>query len=119
MDKTIYGLRLDHYLNPSRRIAGRYTWDKTLQGIPNFYDNLAEIQTSDLPFKRHSSFVSYSDALRPNLLVDVRGGFNAYLTQRVTRSLGFDPTKVALPARLAVAQQLLAFALLSLRQARI
>jgi hypothetical protein len=109
LDKNIYGLRLDHYLNPSRRIAGRYTWDKTVQGIPNFYDNIAEIQTSDLPFTRHSSFVSYSDALRPNLLLDVRGGFNAYLTQRITRSLGFDPTKLALPASLATSQQLLAF----------
>jgi hypothetical protein len=109
IDKDIYGIRLDHYLNPARRIAGRYTWDKTVQGIPNFYGNIAEIQTSDLPFTRHSSFVSYSDALRPNLLLDARGGFNAYLTQRQTRSLGFDATQLGFPQALNTAQQLMAF----------
>ena len=39
----------------------------------------------------------------------MRGGFNAYLTQRVTRSLGFDATKLALPARMNTVQQLQAF----------
>ena len=109
LDKKLFGLRLDHYLNASRRLAGRYTWDKTVQGVPNFYNNIAEIQTSDLPFTRHSSFLSYSDALRPNLLLDARAGFNAYLTQRQTRSLGFDASKLSLPARLNTVQQLEAF----------
>lgn len=109
IDKYIYGLRLDHYLTSTRRLAGRYTWDRTVQGVPNFYNNIAEIQSSDLPFQRHSSFISYSDALRPNLLVDARAGFNAYLTQRTTRSFGFDVSKIALPARLNSVSQIPAF----------
>lgn len=100
IDKDIYGLRLDHYLTATRRLAGRYTWDKTLQGVPNFYDNLAEIQTSDLPLQRHSAFISYSDALGPNLLLDVRGGLNFYLPNRITRSFGFDVTQLNMAARL-------------------
>lgn len=56
LDKNVYGLRLDHYLTPSRRIAGRYTWDKTVQGVPNFYDNIAD---SDLrPAVPAAQFVS-------------------------------------------------------------
>ena len=90
-------------------MAGRYTWDKTLQGIPNFYDNLAEIQTSDLPLQRHSAFVSYSDALRPNLLLDARGGLNMYLPNRVTRSFGFDVTTLSMPARLNTLMQVPSF----------
>lgn len=109
VNKDIYGLRLDHYLTPTRRLAGRYTWDKTFQGIPNFYDNVAEIQTSDLPLQRHSAFVSYSDAIRPNLLFDIRGGLNFYLPNRVTRSFGFDVTKLSLPARLNALMQVPGF----------
>ncbi len=109
INKEIYGLRLDHYLTPTRRIAGRYTWDKTLQGVPNFYANVAEIQSSDLPLQRHSAFVSFSDALRPNLLVDVRGGLNFYNPKRETRSNGFDVTKLALPARLNGLMQVQSF----------
>lgn len=100
IDKDIYGLRLDHYLTPTRRLAGPYTWDKTLQGIPNFYANVAEIQTSDLPLQRHSAFLSYSDALSSNVLLDVRGGLNFYLPNRVTRSFGFDVTQINMAARL-------------------
>ncbi|HYI93884.1 MAG TPA: TonB-dependent receptor [Bryobacteraceae bacterium] len=109
LDKKIFGLRLDHYLTPMRRVAGRYTWDNTLQGIPNFYDNLAEIQTSDLPLKRHSAFVSYSDSLRPDLLLDARGGLNMYLPNRVTRSFGFDVTTLSMPARLNTLMQIPSF----------
>ncbi|MBY0503638.1 MAG: TonB-dependent receptor [Bryobacteraceae bacterium] len=109
INKEIYGLRLDHYLTPTRRIAGRYTWDKTFQGVPNFYNNLAETQTSDLPLQRHSAFVSFSDALRSNLLVDVRAGLNFYNPKRVTRSFGFDTTKLALPTRFNALMQIPGF----------
>lgn len=109
IDKDIYGLRLDHYLTPTRRLAGRYTWDKTLQGVPNFYDNVAEIQTSDLPLQRHSGFVSYSDSLAPNLLFDVRGGLNFYLPNRVTRSFGFDVAKINMQPRLNALMQVQGF----------
>ncbi|MFN0106027.1 MAG: TonB-dependent receptor domain-containing protein [Bryobacteraceae bacterium] len=109
INKDIYGLRLDHYLSPTRRLAGRYTWDKTFQGVPNFYDNLAEIQTSDLPLQRHSAFVSFSDTLTPNLLFDIRGGLNFYLPNRITRSFGFDATKINLTPRLNALMQIPGF----------
>ncbi len=109
IDKDIYGLRLDHYLTPLRRIAGRYTWDKVGQAVPNFYGNVAEIGTSDLPLQRHSAFVSFSDALRQDLLFDVRGGLNFYLPNRVTRSFGFDVSQIGLPARLNGLMQVQSF----------
>jgi hypothetical protein len=109
LDKRIYGLRLDHYLTPTRRLAGRYTYDKTVQGVPNFYNNIAEIQTSDLPLQRHSAFASYTDALKANLLIDARAGLNFYNPKRETRSLGFDATRLGLPARLNGLMQVQSF----------
>jgi outer membrane receptor protein involved in Fe transport len=109
LDKDVYGLRLDHYLNPLRRIAGRYTWDRSFRGTPNFYNNLAEIQTSDLIFQRHSAFLSYSDAIRPNLLIDIRGGLNFYLPDRTTRSIGFDVSTLKMPASLNAEMQVPSF----------
>lgn len=109
IDKDIYGLRLDHYLNSTRRLAGRYTWDKTLLGVPNFFGNLAEPQSSDLPLQRHSAFVSYSDALAANLLIDFRTGLNFYLPKRVTRSFGFDVTTIAMAGRLNSLMQIPSF----------
>ena len=109
LNKDIFGVRLDHYLTPTRRIAGRYTWDKTFQGVPNFYDNIAEIQTSDLPLQRHSGFISFSDSIRPNLLVDARTGLNFYLPNRVTRSFGFDVTKINMASRLNALMQVPGF----------
>ena len=109
INKAIYGLRLDHYLSPTRRLAGRYAWDTTFQGVPNFYGGVAEIQTSDLPLRRHSGFVSFSGTLTPNLLFDIRGGLNFYLPNRVTRSFAFDVAKINLPSRLNALMQVQGF----------
>jgi outer membrane receptor protein involved in Fe transport len=109
LNKDIYGLRLDHYLTPTRRIAGRYTWDRSFRGTPNYYNNIAEIQSSDLIFQRHSAFISFSDAIRPNLLIDLRTGLNFYLPDRTTRSIGFDVSTLGLPASLNSEMQVPSF----------
>lgn len=100
LDKDIYGLRLDHYFTPVRRIYGRYTYDKTFRGSPNYYGNEAEINTSDLFFYRNSAVMSYTDSLRPNVLFEARAGLNRYAPERIVRSFGFDVAKLGLPARL-------------------
>ncbi|MGJ5817600.1 carboxypeptidase regulatory-like domain-containing protein [Paludibaculum fermentans] len=98
VDKDVYGVRVDHNFNQSRRIFGRYTYDKTFRGSSNFYDNVAETNTSDLPFKRNSAVLSYIETLRPTLLLETRVGLNRYFTPRVTRSYGFDVTKLSMNA---------------------
>lgn len=99
-DKDIYGIRMDHYFTPTRRLAGRYTYDNTFRGQANFYGNEAELLNSPITFRRDSSMLNFSDAIRPNLLLELRAGLNRYAAVRVPRSLGFDLTKLDLPARL-------------------
>lgn len=108
-DKDIYGIRIDHYFTPSRRIAGRYTYDYTLRGAANFYGNDAELQNSPLPFDRDSVMVNYTDSLASNWLLEMRAGMNRYGAKRVPRSLGFDQTKIGLPARLNEQMQMRVF----------
>ncbi len=100
LDKDIYGIRLDQYLSPVRRLYGRYTYDKTFRGNPNYYDNVAEINTSDLYFFRHSAVLSYTDSIRPDMLFEGRAGVNRYAPDRIVRSFGFDLSKINMPANL-------------------
>ena len=100
LDKKLWGIRLDHYLAPSRRLFGRYTYDTTFRGNPNYYGNVAEINSSDLDFIRNSGILNYSDTLKPNLLLEAKAGLNRYAPKRPARSLGFDVSTIGLPAAL-------------------
>ncbi|HBY60405.1 MAG TPA: hypothetical protein DEH78_11315, partial [Solibacterales bacterium] len=100
VNKDVYGIRIDHYLTPSRRIFGRYTYDLSFRGAANFFGNEAEINTSDLEFRRNSAVFNYTDAVTPTFLIDGRLGFNRYFTPRITRSFGFDLSRINMPAGL-------------------
>lgn len=109
LDKKIFGIRMDHNFSENRRLFGRYTYDNTFRGAANFYDNIAEITTSDLDFRRDSAVVGWTETLSPSLLLDARVGVNRYATPRITRSLGFDVTTIGLPAALNSQVQLPVF----------
>lgn len=103
LNKDLWGVRIDHYLSPVRRIYGRYTYDNTFRGNPNYYNNVAEINTSDLYFPRDSAVLSYTDSFRPNVLFEARGGLNRYAPDRIVRSFGFDVASINLPSMLNAA----------------
>jgi hypothetical protein len=99
-DMKTFGLRLDHYLTSTRRLAGRYTWNKVVQLQPNYFNNIAEPGPSNQPILRHSGFVSYSDALGTTKFFDLRAGLNFYMPHRVGRSYGFDESTLGFPTSL-------------------
>lgn len=105
------GIRMDYYLTPTRQIAGRYTWDSVPSNFAQPYgkDNLGTPATSPTRYIRYSSFLSYSDALSPNLFTEVRVGVNQFGIDRTPTSAGFDATKLNLPASLNQQQQLAVF----------
>jgi hypothetical protein len=109
--QNIYGLRIDHYLSPLRRVFARYTWSQTPNDGGNFYGNIAEPGNSPNYYVRNSSVVNYTDAFTPQLLLEARAGFNRYSNNRQPRSLGFDITKIKLPGALESQEQLPLFPL--------
>ena len=100
LDKRIIGVKMDHNFSETRRLSGRFTYDKTFSGIPNFYQNIAETQTSDLTYQRRSAMVNYLQSFSPTFLMEARAGFNRYAPNRIARSYGFDMTSLGLPGSL-------------------
>jgi len=108
-NKRIYGIKLDHNLNAARRISGRYTKDTSLLQNSDFYGTLAEPNNSRTPLFRHSTALTYTEILRPSLLLELRGGFNSYGALAATRGEGFDITTLGMPASLKAQMQVLQF----------
>src|SRR5262249_45829059 len=109
--QNIYGLRMDRYLTPVRRLFARYTWSQTPNDGGNFYGNIADLGNSPNYYVRNSSVVNYTDAFTRQLLLEARGGFNRYSNNRQPRSFGFDLTKIKLPAALQSQEQIPIFPL--------
>jgi outer membrane receptor protein involved in Fe transport len=100
LNKDVFGIKIDHYLSATRRIAGRYTLDNTPRGLPNYFGNIAMPSDSDSIYRRLSTVVNYTDTLRPNVVLDLRAGLNRFAIDRYPRSMGFDIVKLGLPAKL-------------------
>lgn len=105
------GLRMDYYLTPTRQIAGRFTSDRTPSLFPQPYgaDNIGTPGQSKTTYVRYSTFLSYSDAIKSNLLTEVRVGVNVFGIDRIPYSAGFDATKLGFPASLNSNQHLPVF----------
>ncbi|MBI3680737.1 MAG: TonB-dependent receptor [Acidobacteria bacterium] len=108
LDKDIYGIKIDRYLTPARRVSARYTYDNTLQTAASYW-GIADNNNSGQGFMRSSVVLSYTDSLRPDLLLELRGGANRVAQVRRARSLGFDVSKIGLPAVLNSETQLMLF----------
>lgn len=109
IDKNMLGIKIDHNFTPERRLSGRFTYDRTFSGLPNFYASVAETNSSDLTLQRRSAALNYTDAIRPNVLLEAKAGVNRYAPFRPTRSYGFDVASLGLPASLRPQLQLPVF----------
>jgi len=108
--KRIYGIKVDHNINSMRRISARYTHDSTFYtGGPNYYNTAAELAQYNANLYRNSAVLAYTDALRPHLLLELRGGLNSYGPGTTLWSGGFDITKLGMPASLKSQMQSLQF----------
>jgi len=100
MNKNALGIKTDHHFTPSRRLSGRFTHDMTSLEHSNLFANIADPQTAEGAYPRRSAVFNYTDALRPDLLLEARAGWNRYGLLRNPRSFGFDPAQLGLPASL-------------------
>ncbi|MEK7405485.1 MAG: carboxypeptidase regulatory-like domain-containing protein [Acidobacteriota bacterium] len=109
LDKSIFGIKLDHNFTSEKRLSGRFTQDKTLWVWGNLFGNIAENNYSDGTMPRRSVALNYTDAIRPDFLLEARAGLNRYSYFRPTRSYGFDVASIGLPASLNSQMQIRRF----------
>jgi hypothetical protein len=97
LSKNLWGIKVDQYFTETKRLAARFTRDKTFRGTPAFF-GIAENGSDDKYFPRLSGVVNYTDAIRPDLLLELRIGVNRYAPNSPMRTYGFDVSKLGLPA---------------------
>ncbi|MCL5743164.1 MAG: carboxypeptidase regulatory-like domain-containing protein, partial [Acidobacteria bacterium] len=100
LDKNAWGIKIDHNFTANRRLSGRFTYDMTSTRAANFYGNIAEPGNAGSDFPRRSFALNYTEAIRPDLLLEARAGVNRFFNSRVPRAYGFDIAKIGLPATL-------------------
>lgn len=101
INKDIFGGKIDHYFTPTRRLAGRYTWDRTENVYPSYLGGGPwDPAGATAVYPRNSAVLNYVDTLSSNLVFEVRAGLNRFGIDRTPRSLGFDITELGLPASL-------------------
>jgi hypothetical protein len=116
INKDLWGVKIDHYFTEARHVSGRYTWDRTgAQGAAYFgSNNIADPDGAPAVYPRNSAVISYSDTLTPNFVVELHTGLNRFGIKRTDRSLGFDATKIGLPASINQQEQFQEFPYFSL-----
>lgn len=98
-EKDLFGVRIDHYFTPARRLFGRYTTDRSFIANPEYFGGgPSDPGGSDSSYPRSSWVVNYSDSPSANLFIEARVGRNTFGIERTPRSLGFDVTQIGLPA---------------------
>ncbi|MGI8990873.1 MAG: carboxypeptidase regulatory-like domain-containing protein [Bryobacteraceae bacterium] len=100
IDKNYYSGRVDYNISATRRISGRYTWDKLNWQFANFFNNLADVDGRAIVIPRQNGYISYTESLSPTLLFDGRVGINHQTEAFNSPSQGFDITQLGLPASL-------------------
>jgi hypothetical protein len=109
-NKRVYGLKVDHNFNAMRRISARYTNDTTFYADgPAYFANAAETAQRDNTLYRHSAVLTYTHIFRPTLLLELRGGLNAYSPYSMLRYGGFEISKLGFPAALQAQMSLWQF----------
>jgi hypothetical protein len=92
--------KVDYNLSATRRVAGRFTHDNLNWLQPNFFGNAADVDGRTVLIPHNSGSLSYTDAIRPTLLLDAKIGVNRENEHYYSPSQGFDITSLHFPASL-------------------
>ena len=114
--RNAFGIRLDEYLTPTQRLAGRYTWDSATLISPRYFgsNDIADPGFGPTIYPRNSAALIYTNVLSPDLLIETHAGFNRFGLVRNPISLGFNPATLGFPSSLGPEMQLLEFPLFSM-----
>lgn len=95
-----YTGRIDYDISPTKRLYGRYTQDKLVLNLPNYFHNAAAYDGRNVPIPHHSGFIGFTDTLTPTLLLDAKIGVNREDEHYFPAAAGFDITTLGFPASL-------------------
>ncbi len=98
IDRNTMTGKVDYNISSSRRLSGRYTWDKLDWQFPLIYKTVAEPDGRKVLIPRNSASLNYTDTLTPTLLMDAKIGFSRENEHFVSASEGFDITTLGFPA---------------------
>ena len=104
IDENSFSLRIDQTLPGMQRLFVRYSINDTTQTRPNLYGSsdpnfLISNPTAGNDFLRQQqATVDYTNAIRSNVLLDLNTSYLRYWIGRKIPGIGFNPTKVGLPA---------------------
>ncbi|MPZ20273.1 MAG: hypothetical protein GEV06_20505 [Luteitalea sp.] len=99
IDKHSINVRLDYNLTSSRRLSGRYIYEKIDWGFANFFDTIAGEDGRNILVPRHSPFLQYTDTLSPTFLIDAKVGFTYENEHWTVPAAGFDVTSIGMPVQ--------------------
>lgn len=97
INKDDWGIRLDYNLTSTRRLSGRYSHGGIDWGFPNYFNNIADVGGQHILIPRQSSFIQYTDAITPTLLLDAKIGVNRENEHQIAPGAGFDVTTLGFP----------------------
>ena len=117
-----FEVKLDHYIDLSNRLMGRYDVHDSVYSKPNFFNNLADPGCCEPMHQRlQSSVLDYTHAMGASKLLVMRVGMGRVAANRVPWSTslngseGFDPTQLGLPASIAAQANQLMFPTVSIQ----
>jgi len=87
----------DWNITPTRRLAGRYTWDDLDWKFAKLWATAAEPDGRSVFIPRNSSSLNYTDNLSPTILLEARTGFSREHENFFTPSEGFDIASLGMP----------------------
>lgn len=101
---TVSG-RVDHHLNDSQRIYGRFTLNNTPHNRPPIYGNTDQLRVASPvlgndQLNQRSVVLNYNNVMSPSLVLELSSSFLRYSIQRKGPALDYDPRQIGLPGYL-------------------
>jgi hypothetical protein len=99
-----YLIRIDHNINSSARIYGRYSYKQEFKtGTPNFWGDSNEAGPGNArPNNRYNIALGYSQILSPTFTMNTTIGVELWHETSTNQSRGFKPSTLGLPTYLDV-----------------
>ncbi len=100
--KNTGSFRVDHVISDTQRIFGRYGQNLTVFKRPNPYEGttaaVAAPTLGDDRLMEYQHVLDYTNAFRPNFVMELNSSYNRYSLNRTPPGYGFDPTQLGFPS---------------------